>query len=241
MRVPAPLPIMAGLLVLIVVAWFAFQYISSRLDRPSCVNPTTVTVAADAGIAPALAEIAAAVSRDDDRSPDCYRAQIISVDSATLADRLTGVEDGDIPDAWVPDSIYWLRRARAGGAIELPEAGASLASSPVVLGVAEPAARRLGWPERKLTWDDVLGSNPAGQSIQLGLADPARNPVGLSALLGVRAVTSQAPPAVQVAALRRLTPNVAARASELFDKLPPSFDPAALATSVGAFPTSEQA
>ena len=241
MRVPAPLPIMAGVLVLIVVAWFALQYIGSRLDQPSCANPTTVTVAADAGIAPALAEIAAAVSRDDDRSPDCYRAQILSVDSATLADRLTGVEDGHIPDAWVPDSVYWLRRARAGGAIELPEAGASLASSPVVLGVAEPAARRLGWPERQLTWDDVLGANPQGQSIQLGLADPARNPVGLSALLGVRAVTSQAPPAVQVAALRRLTPNVAARAAELFDKLPPSFDPAALTTSVGAFATSEQA
>jgi hypothetical protein len=243
-RVPAPLPIMAVLLVLIVAAWFSFQYLSSRLDDEGCGNPTTVTVAAEAGIAPALAEVAAAVARDDDRTlAGCYRTQILSVDSATIADRLTGIEEGDIPDAWVPDSTYWLRRARAGGAIDLPEAGASLASSPVVLAVVDPAARRLGWPDKTLRWDDVLGANPTAETIKVGLADPARNPVGLAALFGVRAVTSKAPaPApAQVAALRRLSPNVSARAAELFDKLPPSHDPAAIATSLGAFPTSEQA
>src|SRR5829696_5115754 len=184
---------MAGLLVLIAVGWFAFQYLDNRLSQPECTDPTTVSVAAEAGIAPALAEAAAAVDREDDRSPGCYRVQVLNIDSATIADRLTGVEDGDIPDAWVPDSTYWLRRARAGGAIELPEAGASLASSPIVLAVLEPAARRLGWPERELHWDDVLGANPAAESIRLGLADPARNPAGLSALFGVRAVTDAAP------------------------------------------------
>lgn len=243
MRVAAPLPIMAGLLVVVVLAWFGFQYANARLRQPACADPTTVTIAADSGVAPGLAEVAAGVARDDDRSPGCYRVQIVSADSATIADRLTGVADGDIPDAWVPDSTFWLRRARAGGAIELPEAGASLASSPVVLAVVEPAARRLGWPQRQLTWDDVLAANPTAESIRLGLADPARNPAGLSALFGVREVTGRAatPGPAQVAALRRLSPNVAARAAELFERLPPSSDPAALADALGAFPTSEQA
>ena len=60
-RIAAPLPILAGLLVLIVVAWFAFQFLADRLARHGCTNPATVEVAAEPAIAPALADVAAAM------------------------------------------------------------------------------------------------------------------------------------------------------------------------------------
>jgi Mg-chelatase subunit ChlD len=272
-RIAAPLPLMAGLLVLIIAAWFTFQYLSDSLGRVGCVNPATVEVAAEPGIAPALAEIAAAADQarleaDDDSPDSCYQLQVVSQDSGQVADRLTGVEGGDQPDVWVPESTFWLRRARAGGAIDLPEAGASLATSPVVLAVVEPAARRIGWPDRPLHWADVIGATPTADALRVGLPDPGRNPVGLSTLVGIRAITSgtvtgggagspgagdpgstptgtpadaPAQAAAQVAALRRLSPNVASRATDLFDQLAPAYDPGAIDTAVTAFPTSEQA
>jgi len=262
-RIAAPLPIMAGLLVLIVTAWFTFQYLSDSLSRETCVNPVTVDVAAEPAIAPALADLAAAADEAREDTPEnCYRLQVVSQDSGAVADRLTGLESGAVPDVWVPESTFWLRRARSGGAIDLPETGASLATSPVVLAVAEPAARRIGWPDRPLTWVDVVGASPTADALKVGLPDPARNPVGLSALMGIRAVTSGsggnggsgsgsgsggtngssgAQAAAQVAALRRLSPNVSTRTDELFEKLAPAYDPGAIATAVTAFPTSEQA
>ncbi|HEY0639033.1 MAG TPA: substrate-binding domain-containing protein [Pseudonocardiaceae bacterium] len=240
---------MAGLLVLVVVAWFSFQYLSDTLGRIGCVNPATIDVAAEPAVAPALADLAAEVEeRRQDTPEDCYRLQVVSQDSNTVADRLSGATGGVQPDVWVPESTFWLRRARSGGAIDVPEAGATLATSPVVLAVADPAARRLGWPDRTLTWVDVIGATPTAEALRVGLPDPARNPVGLSTLVGVRALTAGpagTPPnqvaAAQVAALRRLSPNVTTNAADLFEQLAPAYDPGAIATAVTAFPTSEQA
>lgn len=237
-RLAAPLPIMAGLLVLVVTAWFAFQYLSRQLDGQDCVTPASVEIAAEPAIAPALAQVAA--DNDAAGRAGCYQLEVVSQEASAVADRLTGLEPGAQPDVWVPDSTFWLRRARAGGAIDLPEAGASVASSPVVLGVAEPAARRLGWPERPLQWADVVGATAGADTLKVGMPDPARSPVGLSALIGVRAANPTA--TAQVASMRRLSPNVAARASDLFGKLAPANDPGATTgASVAAFPASEQA
>lgn len=256
---------MAGLLVLIVAAWFSFQFLADSLGRQGCVNPVTVEVAAEPAIAPALSEIATTVNETGESQDSCYQLAVLSQESSAVADRLTGLEAGDQPDVWVPDSTFWLRRARAGGAIDLPEAGASLATSPVVLAVAEPAAQRIGWPDRQPTWADILGATPTADALRVGLPDPSRNPVGLSTLIGIRTLTSgnggdgSLPPttstqppngtpadgpaqaAAQVAALRRLSPNVSPRAADLFDKLAPAYDPGAIATAMAAFPTSEQA
>lgn len=244
-RIGAPLPIMAALLVLIVTAWFTFQFLSEQLGRPGCANPATIEVAAEPAIAPVLAEQAARLDAERGDSPQhCYQLSVLSLPASTVADRLTGVETGAQPDVWVPDSTFWLRRARAGGAIDLPEAGASLATSPVVLAVAEPAARQWGWPQRPLQWRDVLGAGT--EAFTVALPDPARNPVGLSTLFGVRTVaaTDPQPATAQVAALRRLSPNVSTGAAELFTKLPsvadPEADPAAAAPTITAFPASEQ-
>src|SRR5215211_2418333 len=132
---------MAGLLVLIVIAWFTFDFFADRLRQPSCTNPATIEVAADPAIAPALAEVAATTDPSLRTSPEtCYQLHVVSQEAADVASRLTGLEGGLQPDVWVPDSTFWLRRARAGGAIDLPQGGASLATSPVVFAVAEPAA-----------------------------------------------------------------------------------------------------
>lgn len=236
---------MAGLLVLIVMAWFTFQFFSARLDRHSCTNPATIEVAAEPAIAPALTEVATTQNERLLTTPDtCYRLQVVSQEPNAMVNQLTGPQPARQPDVWVPDSTFWLRRARAGGAVDLPEAGASLASSPVVLAVTEPAAHRLGWPQRTLSWPDVLGATPTASTPRVGLPDPARSPASLSVLFGVRAIASASPEpgAAAVVALRRLSPNVTVHAAELFEMLPPASSPGVVPdTAVAAFPASEQA
>ena len=59
------------------------------------------------------------------------------------------------PDAWLPESTLWLRRARAAGAFQVPAEGVSVASTPVVLALDGRSATRLGWPGGALGWSDA--------------------------------------------------------------------------------------
>jgi hypothetical protein len=115
--------------VLIVVVWFAVQFLSARLGRHSCSDRATVEAGRRAGDRPPrwprwppARTSKTAATRD----------QVLSQEPNSVVDRLTGLRPGSQPAVWVPDSTFWLRRARAGGVIDLPETGASLASSPVV-------------------------------------------------------------------------------------------------------------
>jgi hypothetical protein len=198
--------------------------------RSSCVSPTKVLVAASPDIAPAMSLVVNEAARD------CVRIEVQARDSAQVAESLAISDGSPRPQAWIPDSTLALLRARQLGATDVPESGTSVASSPVVLGVADNIAERLGWPDRKLAWSDII--NASDNSVLAGMPDPARDPVGVSALFGLKDAVKTAPdpPSAYASLLRRLSPNTTAVETDLFARLPGSSSPGAPLT---VFPTSE--
>ncbi len=201
-------PVVLGtLLVLATALWIGYPHIS--FSSADCTRTLRVT---------ATPEIVPVIEAAADRMGDpCARVVVRAEESATTGAFLAEA-GADQPDVWVPDSTVWLQRTQAERAWELPVGGTSVATSPVVLGVARSAADRLGTP---LTWARVLGSD-----VRAGLPDPVRDPVGLSALLGVRDL----PDATKV--LRGLSQHTEKRAADLFDRL-------AGPSPLAAFPLSE--
>ena len=71
---------------------------------------------------------------------------ILSKDSAEVATALAGEwdteTDGPAPDAWVPDSSAWVRKASADNDAEriMPDRQPSLARTPTVIAMPKPMA-----------------------------------------------------------------------------------------------------
>ncbi|WP_433388534.1 substrate-binding and VWA domain-containing protein [Micromonospora sp. KLBMP9576] len=194
----SPVVLLSAALALLLAGWATVAYVRSDRAVPECRDRARLRVAAAPMVAPALDRIV----RASVGAQPCVSIEVRARDSAAVA---TEVANGvDVADAWVPESTFWLRRARAAGAFEVPAEGTSVASTPVVLAVTEPLARRQGWPAKPLTWRSLIG--PKARGVQVGLPDPAVDPAGVGAVLGVRALaTGERDPAGSVAAvLRRL-------------------------------------
>jgi hypothetical protein len=216
------------------IAWFTVD----RLRTPAeakCANPTVLNVVAAPDIAPVVDHVARGLDPED--IDTCYRVEMVVNDSATTADQLSAPNVSNAPAVWVPDSTVWLRRAREKGAQQVPDTGSSVASSPVVMALAEEAAVARGWPNKQLNWTDIIGQG--GANLNIGMVDPSVDAVGVSALIAVRGVTALTsdPAANTVAVLRKLSPNAASGASELFSKT----NATAGTQPLTAFPTSEHA
>lgn len=242
----------AGIVVLAVLGWFGFRFAADRLRTDGCAGGSvTLHIAAAPDIAPALADMAGSLGGTDRRAGSaCYTVRVSTADPVRTAATLAGQSGDTRPDVWVPDSSYWLARARADGGADLPATGASVASTQVVIALAEPVARKLGWPNARLGWSRLLGggaaggtaSSAAGSGVRIGMPDPSRSPVGISALLAVDALTAKdgRPGPETVAALRRLSDNVSALPGDLFGKLPQAADPVSVGKALGGFPATEQ-
>lgn len=215
-RGKSPVIVVCALLVLALIGWFTFDFLSGRLRTASCDTTTRLNVTASPDIAPVIARTARDLSTED----TCYSVQVSNRESATTAESLVVSDGTEQPDVWIPDSTVWLQRAETRGAFSSAVSGTSIASSPVVLGLTEDVATRLGWPNKPLTWADGLGAG----SLRLGLPDPALEPVGVSVLYGVRELlkTEPDPAAAVTTQLRRLSPNTLPSASDLFGRLPGS-------------------
>jgi Bacterial extracellular solute-binding protein len=230
LREPAVLWL-AALLVVILVAWGTVAGIGAVLHSSGCAQPVAVQVAAAPAIAEAVAEVARAGTIDG-----CYRIDVVARDSVAMAAALAD-PPGALPAAWVPESTFWLHRARALGAFEAPDRGTSVATSPIVLALTQPEAAQLGWPGRRsIPWSALL--SPQARAVPVGIPDPATDPVGVSALIAIHAITGTGP--AQIAALRRISPYTAARAADLYQRLPVAGGTPAGGT-LHAFVTSEQA
>jgi hypothetical protein len=232
-RLRVPLMVLGTVLLLGVGSWVVVDVLGVG---NSCRKPTVVTVAVTPDIAPAVTQVARGLEQDPTQG--CYRLDVQERDSAQVAEALA-LADGTVrPQVWIPESTLALQRAQQLGARDVPGSGASVASSPVVLGLTEDAATGLGWPGKALTWSDVIGATDGG--IVTGLPDPAREPVGTSALLGIRDTAKGAPDpgTLLTAKLRKFAPNTVTRASELFSRLPPG---GTAGPSLTAFPSSENA
>ncbi|MGB2569194.1 substrate-binding domain-containing protein [Micromonospora citrea] len=194
----SPVVLLSAALVLLLVGWAGYTWLHDERVTPECAERVRLRVAAAPVVAPAVDRIArASVGRQP-----CVSIAVESRESDAVAAELA--RGAEVADAWLPESTFWLRRARAAGAFEVPGQGTSVASTPVVLAVTERVARRSGWPAEPLTWAPLLG--PRARAGTVGLPDPAADPAGVGALLGVRGLAAgeRDPRGVVAATLRRL-------------------------------------
>ncbi|MBY8873345.1 substrate-binding and VWA domain-containing protein [Micromonospora sp. PLK6-60] len=243
-----------ALVVVVAGSWFGFQ----QLAQPACSGKIELSVAAAPEVAPAIQSAAAQwVSDGAAVGGTCIAVNVAASDSVDVAAavaskhgaRLAGVGQASgtavTPDVWVPDSSTWLLRLKTGGAAAFaPGNGASIARSPVVVAVPEPVAEaRFGWPEKKVTWIDLLRQVSSDKPIRAGIVEPTQDAAGLSGLLSMTAAASGSGGDAQKAttgALRALATGRSALRQDLLARFPRSTDPTAVASGLGAAALSEE-
>jgi ABC-type molybdate transport system substrate-binding protein len=235
--------VLSVLLAVVLVGWFTFDVLRDRLGVAGCTSSTVLTVIASPDIAPIVTQVGRRVTEEvSDSDEACYRVRVTGRESANVAESLAVADGSDRPDVWIPDSTQWLQRAQDAGAWNVPVAGTSVATSPVVLAVAETAAFQLGWPNESLSWAELIGPGSAAAkgAVAVGLPDPAHDPVGVAALFGLRELVRDAgdPETASTVAMRKLSANTVPERSELFARLP---GVAASDEPLSAFPASENA
>jgi hypothetical protein len=200
LRTPIAVLGVAGLVALTAIA---VQAVAADADGCS-TGGIRLSVAADPAIAPALRDMA---DRWTESRPEingsCVRVEIaerVPADVANslgtraggpidvAADPAPTPSESDIPVVWVPDSTFWLNRVQGvdKDAFELDTP--SIALSPVVLGVREQAAAKLGGVAGPLTSNAVkqilLPPAPGGAPVlNLGVAEPRRETTSLAGAL----------------------------------------------------------
>ncbi|MGH3658046.1 MAG: substrate-binding domain-containing protein, partial [Micromonosporaceae bacterium] len=161
-----------------------------------CDGTLRLSVSAAPDIAPAVRESAAEwVTGQPHVGGTCVAPRISTVDPARVAAALNrdrggdldvaevAAEGTDVPDVWIPDSSSWLTRVRTIDRQAFVGDVPSIAMSPVVLALPEPAARAEGWPAETIGWDHVLAGMKADPPLRFGIVEPRRSAVGLSGLL----------------------------------------------------------
>lgn len=246
--------VVAAVGVLVVTAGGYFGY--RQLAAPGCSGSIELAVAVAAELAPAV-DVAAAEWEKAGAAVDgtCVEVSVTAAEpvgvAATVAAKhgavLPGVSQVSgaavSPDVWVPDSSAWLLRLKSGGASEFnPGNGASIAHSPVVVGVPEPIASQLGWPKQEFTWSALVSQVNNVEPLKAGTVNPTQDAAGLSGLLALSAAAAagEGGQAATVGALRALSTSSADRRQDLFAKFPTSSDPSTMAQSLGAAALSEE-
>ncbi|MEU2615251.1 VWA domain-containing protein [Micromonospora sp. NPDC007271] len=245
-----------ALALVVAGSWFGYQ----QLAGPSCSGRIQLSVAAAPEIEPAIKAaadkwvadgaavggtcIAVNVAADE---PVEVAAAVASKHGASLAGVGQASGTAVTPDVWVPDSSTWLLRLKSGGANAFdPANGASIARSPVVVAVPEPVASRFGWPDKKLTWKDLLQQLTSSKPLRAGIVEPTQDAAGLSGLLSLTAAasaTGSSPGQAQeamIGALRQLATNRSSLRQDLLARFPRSPDPTAIASALGAAALSEE-
>ncbi|MEU4480910.1 substrate-binding domain-containing protein [Micromonospora sp. NPDC023966] len=246
-----------ALVVVVAGSWFGYQ----QLAGPNCSGRIELSVAATPEIAPAVRAAAdqwvadgAAVGETciavnvAAAEPVDVAAAVASKHGATLAGVGQASGTAVTPDVWVPDSSTWLLRLKSGGATAFaPANGASIARSPVVVALPEPVASRVGWPEKKLHWTDLLNEVTKSTPLRAGIVEPTQDAAGLSGLLSLTAAASATGAAgspqaqeAMVGALRALATNRSSLRQDLLARFPRSSDPTAIANGLGAAALSEE-
>src|SRR6266540_3476563 len=174
-----------------------------RALRPGNRTPTTLTVVASTSQFSVLDGLARRWSADKPTiAGHCVAVTVARKESSAVASALgpswDETRDGPRPDVWVPESSLWLLVAGSHPTAQpiLPDHAPSTASSPVVLALRRPVAEALGWPQRPLGWEDVLGAfvrpdtwakvgHPEWATLRLGMTDPTVSTAGLASALAL--------------------------------------------------------
>lgn len=175
-----------------------------------CPRSTVINVAAAPDMASALQELAGRYNSDSD---SCGQVQVTEQDSADVLNTVTGhslTSGGVQPDAWVPESTFWLDLAgtdtaatdatrgtgRARAALPLHPTGISVARSPIVLTAATDVYKKVADDDVTPSWRLLLGdwasagakkgTDTAADRLAPMVADPTRNVSGLIAVQAAR-------------------------------------------------------
>jgi hypothetical protein len=231
---------LGALLVVVLLAWAGVTWVGSLLDEDDCGTPVALDVVAAPAIAPALAGLTDGAAGTGGAGGACATVRVTAGESAAVSSAIANPPPGRQPTVWIPESTFWLGRAQAKGAFALPGDGTPVALSPVVIAMTEPVAGQLGWPARAVPWTALL--SPQTTAVPVGIPDPAADPIGVAGLIGVQAITASLPDAgpAETAVLRRLSQTTAARAAELYERLPGG-SRSNTTNTISAFLTSEQA
>jgi Ca-activated chloride channel family protein len=190
----------AILAVALVGTGLAFGW--SYLARHSCSGSARANIVSSVGTAPLLQSMA---KRWQAGKPAirgvCARVEITGKDSAVMAQALGTDWDeksnGLRPDVWIPESTAWIRRASTAAIAErmMPDLQPSLARSPAIIAMPKPMAEALGWPNTKLTWQEVITKyagpdgwkklNKPWGDFRFGMTDPLKSTAGLLALMAI--------------------------------------------------------
>ena len=227
------------------------------LSETSCADPVRLSVAAAAEIEPTVRATAQQWTASKPQiNGKCVAITVTAADPADITAAIAGQHQATltgvgqaageikVPDIWIPDSSTWLQRLRAGGKDWVPDEAPSIARSPVVLAMPQPAAATFGWPDKKVTWADLLTKLSAGGKLRSGIVDPNRDAAGLSGLVALSAAANAAGAKGQqasVAGLRALATGRAALRADLLTRFPRGADVGSLASGLAAAPLSEQA
>ncbi|MEQ4302636.1 substrate-binding domain-containing protein [Plantactinospora sp. B6F1] len=219
-----PVLLLSGALVAVLGGWGASSYLERTRQEPPCRQRTTLRIA----VAPSVEPPARQVARDLAARERCLDILVEARESADVLRELTSrAADGAAPpgtttpappstaaaaavvapDAWLPESTLWLRRARAAGALQVPAEGVSVASTPVVLSLDERSYARLDRDrDRTLDWATLVAAERP--PLPVALPDPTASPLGFGALVAVRALADTVQPsrgaAGAAAIMRRL-------------------------------------
>ncbi len=79
--------------------------------------------------------------------------------------------------------------------------------SPVVLGLREPVARRLGWDRTPVTWSDIADAAKRGE-FTFAMTDPAASNTGFSALVAVASALEGSGRVLDAAAIERVSASL---------------------------------
>lgn len=164
-----PVVALAAALVLTAgIAWLGIRLLNA-------CRPVDVLVAADPAVAEPVRRALAAERKGD---AACARYEVVDAPPSLAGDIDSGA--AGLPAVWIPESSLALGTLGTGKEA-LVDAGASLASSPVVVVVPRDDADRYGDPARPVPWNAML-THPQPPA----LPDPTTDDAGLAALTALR-------------------------------------------------------
>ncbi|MER7440520.1 substrate-binding domain-containing protein [Micromonospora avicenniae] len=240
-----------ALVVVAAGAWFGYR----ELIQPSCSGQIQLSVAVSAELAPAVDAAAGQWVKDGAAvGGTCIAVNVSASEPVDVAAVVAGKHGAVLagvgqasgtavaPDVWIPDSSTWLVRLKKEATAFAPTNGASVARSPVVVAMPQPIASRLGWPNAKLKWTDLLKQVNSSKPLSTGIVEPTRDAAGLSGLMSLTAAAGGASGDQQttVGALRALATGRSALRNDLLERFPKSTDPTAIASGLGAAALSEE-
>jgi hypothetical protein len=230
-------------------AWAGYYELSGR----HCAATVNLTVAAATEIAPAVKVAADTWAKTDDARVEgnCITVSVTPADPPVTAAAVgsqhgvtvSGLGGGKAGvqglDVWIPDSSTWLLRIASEAPGFSPSLLGSVAESPIVLAVPEPAATAFGWPAHTPPLKDLVKKLATDKSVRPALVDPNRDATGLGGLLALAGAAGNdaSAGALKVGVMRALSANSSSIRKDLLQKFPASTDE--LGTTIGVAPLSE--